>query len=214
VFCRSSLTLTHPSLTTLISVIHRRIVKRRAALAETIKSHAMHETEESTTKAFSIPIPEITLPKEEDDPSAVGPKLYVRDDGTVDWDGALQDRSALQNFGTAVWARINGQNPEFEISGEEEEAAQDHAPKPVTVKIEETDAIRKERDALNVLQVELDEMEVVHTALLNSGTSSLSAEVPCHDTALRSHLYHSLHSTQGWSSCRQYQLGYAGTVTS
>lgn len=172
----------------------------------------MHETEESTTKAFSIPIPEITLPKEEDDPSAVGPKLYVRDDGTVDWDGALQDRSALQNFGTAVWARINGQNPEFEESGEEEEAVQDQ-PKPVTVKIEETDAIRKERDALNALQLELDEMEVAHTALLNSGMSSLPTEVPCHDAALVSHLYHSSYSTKGWSSGRQYQLGYTRTVT-
>jgi len=145
----------------------RRIVKTRAALLNTIQSHVKEVTEEKPT-GFSIPIPEITFPKEEDDPLAVGPKLYVRDDGTVDWDGALQDRSALQNFGTAVWARINGQNPEF--VDESVVVVEDHAPKAVTVKIEETDAIREERAALNVLQLEYGEMEVAHTALLNSGT--------------------------------------------
>ena len=41
-----------------------------------------------------------------------GPQLYVRDDGTVDWEGALQDRAALRKFGGAVWARINGQTPD------------------------------------------------------------------------------------------------------
>ena len=40
------------------------------------------------------------------------PSLYVREDGTVDWDGALQDREALKKFGSAVWSRINGQDPE------------------------------------------------------------------------------------------------------
>ena len=44
--------------------------------------------------------------------SAAGPYLYIRDDGTIDWDGALQDRAALKQFGTSVWARINGQDPE------------------------------------------------------------------------------------------------------
>lgn len=124
---------------------------------------------EDKPTTFSIPIPEITLPKEEDDPYALGPKLYVRDDGTVDWDGALQDRSALQNFGTAVWARINGQNPEFVDESVVVEEKNEHAPKAVTVRIEETDAIREERAALNVLQLEYGEMETAHTALLNSG---------------------------------------------
>ena len=31
-----------------------------------------------------------------------GPKLYIRDDGTVDWEGALQDRAALKKFGGSV----------------------------------------------------------------------------------------------------------------
>lgn len=150
--------------------LHRRLVKTRETLLKTIQSHATEETEEPSK--FSIPIPEITLPKEDDDPSAVGPKLYVRDDGTVDWDGALQDRSALQNFGTAVWARINGQDPEFD---DEDNVAveQEQAPKAVTVKIKETDDIRKERAALNALKLEFGEMEVGHNALLNSGMSRI-----------------------------------------
>lgn len=145
----------------------RRIVKTRADLLETMQNHAGEVVEEQS--GFSIPIPEITLPKEEDDPKAVGPKLYVRDDGTVDWDGALQDRSALQNFGTAVWARINGQNPESLAEGEDMAVEQVHSTKAVTVKIEETDDIRAERAALDALKVEYTKMEGEHTALLNSG---------------------------------------------
>jgi hypothetical protein len=44
--------------------------------------------------------------------SGFDPSLYVREDGTIDWDGALQDREALKKFGSAVWSRINGQEPE------------------------------------------------------------------------------------------------------
>ena len=133
----------------------------------TIKSHVGEEIEEQA--AFSIPIPEITLPKEEENSKSVGPKLYVRDDGTVDWDGALQDRSALQNFGTAVWARINGQNPEFLSEDEDVAVKEEHGPKAVIVKIQETDDIRAQRAALYALEVEYGEMEQEHTALLNSG---------------------------------------------
>ena len=107
--------------------------------------------------------------------------LYVREDGTVDWDGALQDREALKKFGSAVWSRINGQDPE--AGGEEEEGDGgeevssegggggddfSHAPK-VTAKIEETDAIREKRAMLGKFEDELDRMEVEHTKLLNSG---------------------------------------------
>jgi len=42
-------------------------------------------------------------------PDELDPKLYVREDGTVDWDGALQGGEAAKKFGRGVWARINGQ---------------------------------------------------------------------------------------------------------
>ena len=131
-----------------------------------MKGHVIEEEEQT----FSIPLPELKIPKE-DDPSAVGPKLYVRDDGTVDWDGALQDRAALRNFGTAVWARINGQNPELVQEDDALDTANhvQHAPTPVTAKIEETEAIRREKSYLDVLKRELGDMEAEHTELLNSG---------------------------------------------
>ena len=119
------------------------------------------------------------------------PSLYVREDGTVDWDGALQDREALKKFGSAVWSRINGQDPEEGSeganNGEGNEAAAvvvspksgggeasnggvHHSPtKAVTAKIEETEAIREKREQLNVLMSELQQMEVEHIKLLNSG---------------------------------------------
>eukprot|EP00581_Thalassiosira_minuscula_P011707 CAMPEP_0183720064 /NCGR_PEP_ID=MMETSP0737-20130205/12784_1 /TAXON_ID=385413 /ORGANISM="Thalassiosira miniscula, Strain CCMP1093" /LENGTH=626 /DNA_ID=CAMNT_0025949875 /DNA_START=402 /DNA_END=2282 /DNA_ORIENTATION=- len=116
------------------------------------------------------------------------PSLYVREDGTVDWDGALQDREALKKFGSAVWSRINGQDPENNTNGEEgdeEEGKKGSSgmtmmggeefhtqTKAVTAKIEETEAIREKRDELDRLTEELKKMEVEHTKLLNSAISA------------------------------------------
>jgi hypothetical protein len=152
-------------------------MKIRAALIETIKGHAAAEEVEQQT--FSIPLPELKIPKEDDDTQGAGPKLYVRDDGTVDWDGALQDKDALRNFGTAVWARINGQNPEFgledNLQAVEEQGLAQHggsSPKPVTVKIEETDEIKRDKALLDLRRAELRDLEVKHFALLNSGNDN------------------------------------------
>jgi hypothetical protein len=106
------------------------------------------------------------------------PSLYVREDGTVDWDGALQDREALKKFGGAVWSRINGQDPEEvnEGGGDMGGGSSLHAAattatttKAVTAKIEETNAIREKREMLDALRTELRMMEVEHIRLLNSG---------------------------------------------
>ncbi|CAN0302885.1 unnamed protein product [Ectocarpus fasciculatus] len=40
--------------------------------------------------------------------------LFVRDDGTVDWDGAIQSGREVARFGQELWDRINGQNPDDE----------------------------------------------------------------------------------------------------
>lgn len=102
-----------------------------------------------------------------------GPMLYLRDDGTVDWDGALQDKEALQNFGAAVWARINGQDPtsleENDDVDETETAATDAKKPTVVAKIEETEVIRELKTQLDQSQAELQAMETKHLALLNSG---------------------------------------------
>ncbi|KAG5177913.1 hypothetical protein JKP88DRAFT_331106 [Tribonema minus] len=37
--------------------------------------------------------------------------LFVRDDGTVDWDGAIQSGREVARFGKELWERINGQDP-------------------------------------------------------------------------------------------------------
>jgi len=115
--------------------------------------------------------------------TGLGPKLYVRDDGTVDWEGALQDRAALRKFGGAVWARINGQTPddlgeetadEVSSKGENENISGGvHETKPaVTAKIEDTPAIERARKKLVRLENELKEKEKTHTALVESGISA------------------------------------------
>eukprot|EP00980_Cylindrotheca_fusiformis_P006690 scaffold1398_cov116-Cylindrotheca_fusiformis.AAC.7 len=118
----------------------------------------------------------IGIPKEEDSSGMSGPKLYVRDDGTVDWDGALQDRAALKMFGSAVWARINGRNAD-DIGDEDDVDPTSgghvgHDKPAVTVKIEDTPEILQARDEMNNLKKELATLQQSHTALLNSGISA------------------------------------------
>lgn len=104
------------------------------------------------------------------------PRLYVREDGTVDWEGALQDQSALKLFGTAVWARINGQDPTAVSEGRIMESHSEHDTKAaVTAKIQETAAIREEREKLQTMQRDLSEVEDLHTALLASAISAGAA---------------------------------------
>mmetsp|Transcript_11541 Transcript_11541/g.17637 ORF Transcript_11541/g.17637 Transcript_11541/m.17637 type:complete len:664 (+) Transcript_11541:150-2141(+) len=108
--------------------------------------------------------------------STFDPSLYVRDDGTIDWDGALQDREALKKFGSAVWSRINGQDPENKaMEGEDLMSPGDEfhtESKVVTAKIEDTDAIRKKREQLEREKLELERLEIEHTKLLNSAISA------------------------------------------
>lgn len=140
-----------------------------------MQGHSL-EMEESDDSPFSIQLPEmpeilVDIPKEPSEgvSGELDSLLYVRDDGTVDWDGALQDRAALKKFGTAVWARINGQDPD-EVDEDKVGERKAFAEKPaVTAKIEETEAIRLEKERLDDLMEEYNEMESEHTALLNSG---------------------------------------------
>ncbi len=162
------------------------VLKTRRGLIEIIKGHSEEEKDADGggDGGFGFGLPEIPelrvdIPKDDDSAGPNGPKLYVRDDGTVDWEGALQDRAALRKFGGAVWARINGQTP-GELQGEEEEdmdtkdvlqtGNQGHERKPaVTAKIEETPAIRQAREELGRLEEDLKEQVKAHKLLLSSG---------------------------------------------
>uniref|UniRef100_A0A7S2P2A4 Letm1 RBD domain-containing protein n=2 Tax=Leptocylindrus danicus TaxID=163516 RepID=A0A7S2P2A4_9STRA len=100
------------------------------------------------------------------------PIMYVRADGTIDWDGALQNREALKKFGTSVWARINGQDPEMvddDVVDAIEKGKVNEDEGKVTAKIVETDEIRSLKTKLDDLEQSLKDMEVEYNALLNSG---------------------------------------------
>lgn len=133
-------------------------------------------------------------PKEKD---KIEIDLYVRDDGTIDWDGALQDRAALKKFGTAVWARINGQDADdFDEDSVEADSVDNshggHGDKKVTVKIVDTPEIKEKKEKLEILEAELLEIEKKHTALLNSAVSAGSAVANVNlatlDPAMRSNI--------------------------
>ena len=164
----------------------RQILKTRENLLKVMRD-SVDGIEGEEEGGFPIKIPEIpeieiSIPKEDDTSASAGPKLYVRDDGTVDWEGALQDRAALRKFGGAVWARINGQTPDDVEQEDDESTGEDRkspsetnsvtahkSKKAVTANIEETPAISKARQKLKKLQDDLLELEKSHTALLNSG---------------------------------------------
>jgi len=151
----------------------------------------------------------------------IGPKLYVRDDGTVDWEGALQDRAALKKFGGAVWARINGQTPddigeeaadEVSSKGENENVngGGAHQSKPaVTAKIDDTPAIQNARKKLVQLKSDLKEKEKAHTALVVSGISAGQAvanvRLASVDPALRNEIRRSAEALQVLEQGISYQ---------
>ena len=166
-------------------------MKTRSNLLRVLHSNDIENGDEPSSSFLKIPeLPDLNLTPEDTgaeggNSASIGPKLYVRDDGTVDWEGALQDRAALTKFGGAVWARINGQTPvELEegsdnklddetMSKESGGNVDSRQSKPaVTAKIPDTPAIRDARKELLRLEDELKSMEKAHTALVASGRCS------------------------------------------
>jgi len=152
-------------------LILERLIQTRNNLIDAIQGYELEfEDEEKIPFEINLPKLKVELPREEEKQSAPGPRLYVRDDGTVDWDGALQDQAALRNFGSAVWARINGRDPE---TVNDDESSSSHGKKPaVTAEIVETTEIKDARGKKVELEAELAQLEVQHTALLNSAISA------------------------------------------
>ncbi|GMH50793.1 hypothetical protein TL16_g00870 [Triparma laevis f. inornata] len=103
-----------------------------------------------------------TLPEELD------PTVYLREDGTVDWDGALQGGEAAKKFGAAVWSRINGRDPN-ELEGEEKKE------KGAVVKIKETEELKNMREDLDIMSNDIKELDRSYNRLLNSGVDPTSS---------------------------------------
>lgn len=143
-----------------------RILKTRTALISAMQT--AQQTTDDILPAIDLSLPDIPFTMSDE------PRLYVRDDGLADWDGALQDRAAMRAFGTAVWARINGMDPDSVSEDDDGDITKHHEKSPaVTAKIEDTEQIRQLRLKLEILQNELQIMETDHTALLKSGMSVL-----------------------------------------
>ena len=150
-----------------------RILRARSELLKVMRANELDvaQTEIPFSRIKLPELPELRVPKEQDQEvvtNSPGPKLYVRDDGTVDWDGALQDQAALRKFGTAVWARINGQDPETIEDDEPNKPPPPEGRKKVTAKIEETPQIVQAREHLREMKEQLKVQESEHTALLTS----------------------------------------------
>lgn len=156
------------------SSLLQRLIRTRVQLVQVIHGNKIDVGSENYPFLQMPSLPRMEIPKE-DVEDALSPKLYVRDDGTVDWDGALTSGAALRKFGTAVWARINGRDSD---SVDDETAVgtagTGHAPSPsraVTAKIVETLQIVESRQKLEILKGVLVQMERDHYGLLNSAIS-------------------------------------------
>jgi len=106
----------------------------------------------------------VEVPEELED--VLDPAVYLRDDGTVDWDGALQGGEAVKKFGVGVWSRINGRDP-----GTEEEERKEGA----VVKITETPELKKMREGLEELKGTVLLLEKEYNILLNKGVDPTSS---------------------------------------
>jgi hypothetical protein len=173
-----------------------RILRTRQQLMDVIQGNDIEvESKETSVPFLKLPdlpeLPRMELPKEDVEDVSGGPKLYVRDDGTVDWDGALQDQAALRKFGTAVWARINGR---------EDDAAAASTQQAVTAKISDTPEIRRAREQLEMLQNDLSEKETSHYKLLNSaiaqGQATANVKLASLDPLLRGKIQESTESLE------------------
>ena len=161
------------------SALLKRLIRTRKQLLEVIQGNVAELGNIEDEPFLQLPeLPRMEIPKEnEDDANVAGPKLYVRDDGTVDWDGALQDRAALRKFGTAVWQRINGRDWDAANDSDDEESEVVEAKKPsaitnqVTAKVVETEEIKRAREKLDNLRKELVQLEKDHYRLLDSAIS-------------------------------------------
>lgn len=149
--------------------------------------------------------------KKDDSVQAGDPMLYVRDDGTVDWEGALQDRAALKKFGISVWSRINGEDPET-LDEENLGGGMSHEKKPATAKIVETDAIREEKEKYDLIKEELRNMTVAHTKLLNSAVSAGSAVANINLATLQPELRAKIRASTGEIERKQEQKSFQQIV--
>eukprot|EP00588_Corethron_pennatum_P012746 CAMPEP_0194269052 /NCGR_PEP_ID=MMETSP0169-20130528/3277_1 /TAXON_ID=218684 /ORGANISM="Corethron pennatum, Strain L29A3" /LENGTH=676 /DNA_ID=CAMNT_0039010557 /DNA_START=93 /DNA_END=2123 /DNA_ORIENTATION=- len=117
------------------------------------------------------------------------PTIYVRDDGTIDWDGALNGAEALKTFGTTVWARINGRQGDDVDETNVGDKPSGEAEKAVTAKVQETETIREMKTDLEKLERDLKESEKRHSELLNSavvpGTAVANVKFAALDPELR-----------------------------
>ena len=193
-----TLTYTEPQRNVLLD----RIVRTRTQLIEIIHGNQIEMSDTESIPSFlqkNLPsLPRMEIPKEDVGEDVLSPKLYVRDDGTVDWDGALTSGAALRKFGTAVWARINGRETDSmddpSSSDDDDDDINHHhsnssaiaimknnnnsnnntlqlhgtSSKPVTAKIVETKEIIAARESLYALRDQLSTMERDHYKLLNS----------------------------------------------
>lgn len=141
------------------------IPKDKSSIANNTTATKVSNNEEAKNHIAS----NSTSNKEDTDPG-----IYVRGDGTIDWDGALQDKAALKKFGKSVWARINGQDPDSAIDNDSSssssmpEEKEEERKAAVTAKIKDTPEIQNARLLLTDLKDSLKEAETSHTALLNS----------------------------------------------
>lgn len=207
-----SMTYTHDQRSALIA----RILEARQIILKTMEGNVQTEA--------NIDLDEIREQLNPDDPITDNnneqqqqtgePLLYVREDGSVDWDGALQDRAALGKIGASVWARINGVNPESidtysdDGSPKLDESHGSHSKEPVTAKIMETDAIRDKKAALDALLILYDKLEAEHMALLSSAVDAGSAVAEVKLATVEPSLRSKIRKSSNALERKQYEISF------
>eukprot|EP00520_Triparma_pacifica_P001023 CAMPEP_0118666348 /NCGR_PEP_ID=MMETSP0785-20121206/19162_1 /TAXON_ID=91992 /ORGANISM="Bolidomonas pacifica, Strain CCMP 1866" /LENGTH=530 /DNA_ID=CAMNT_0006560643 /DNA_START=181 /DNA_END=1769 /DNA_ORIENTATION=+ len=143
-----------------LKILSRRLTSAMSGLTARAEMAEQGDDGESSESAA------VEVPEELEE--VLDPAVYLRDDGTVDWDGALQGGEAVKKFGVGVWSRINGRDPG---EPEEGEAHKEGA----VVKITETPELKEQRTKLEELRTEVAQLEKEYNALLNKGVDPTSS---------------------------------------
>lgn len=136
-----------------------RIVKTRDELIDAKKDLPVRNIQISTKVLEAIKVdmsvPSINSTRVKDLQESL--RLIVREDGTVDWDGAVASGKEVAKFGTELWERLNGKEeeaPSFrELFGQME------------AKVIETEEIQQLAKVVSLAQISVDEVASMRDTL-------------------------------------------------
>ena len=170
-----SAVLTPPELTALTSRIEKAMAGVEAKLAEpSAVAEQVLSPQQVIARAtgISAELDAIKTAAPKKVKESLDPAVYLRSDGSVDWEGVLDGSEVAKKFGVDVWARINGREPNEDSSS----SSADNGHKPAAkASIRETPAMKELQEAAEAAEVDVKRLEKEYNDLLAAGVDPTSS---------------------------------------